>query len=42
MNQDLTGTTAERNFILQQGLLPLDLLQQAVLDDFVPARLKGS
>ena len=31
---------AFHDFILQQGLLPLDLLQQAVVDDFVPARLK--
>ncbi|HEY5810164.1 MAG TPA: DUF885 family protein, partial [Povalibacter sp.] len=30
------------DFLIGQGLLPFDLLEKAVLDEFVPAQLKGS
>ncbi len=33
---------AYHDFIVDQGLLPLDLLEKAVLEDFVPAQRKGS
>jgi uncharacterized protein (DUF885 family) len=33
---------AYHDFLIGQGLLPFDLLEKAVMEDFVPAQQKGS